>query len=141
MAYVALEQMRDNGRAAVIVGGKMFDNYWKPLNKTSDKKVLFGQWKIFLGWLYAAYNVEDLIYIGGDYIYRKQGTTYPVVLILINGRRLRFSTDNKPDYVYDPDKNKIITTYEQLFERLAPTILKHSADISALLKIEAKLAV
>ena len=141
MAYVALEQMRDNGRAAVIVGGKMFDNYWKPLNKTSDKKVLFGQWNIFLGWLYAAYNVEDLIYIGGDYIYRKQGTTYPVVLILINGRRLRFSTDNKPDYVYDPDKNKIITTYEQLFERLAPTILKHSADISALLKIEAKLAV
>ena len=138
MAYVALEQMRDDGRAAVIVGGKMFDNYWKPLSKTSDKKVLFGQWKVFLGWLYAAYNVEDLIYIGGDYIYRKQGTTYPVVLILINGRRKKFSTEYKPDYVFNPEKNRIVTTYEQLFARVAPTILKHSG--LALLATEARLA-
>lgn len=127
MAYIALEQMKDHGRAAVIVGGKMFDNYWKPL-KDTDKKVLFGQWKVFLGWLYAAYNVEDLIYIGGDYIYRKQGTTYPVVLILINGRRVPFSTEHKPDYIYDPLKNEIVTTYDQLFTRVAPTIQHHTPD-------------
>jgi len=129
MAYIALEQMKDYGRAAVIVGGKMFDNYWKPL-KNTDKKVLFGQWKVFLGWLYAAYNVEDLIYIGGDYIYRKQGTTYPVVLILINGRRVPFSTEHKPDYIYDPLKNEIVTTYDQLFTRVAPTIQHHTPDAS-----------
>ena len=140
MACAALAMMRNDGRAAVIVGGKMFDNYWKPL-KNTDKNVLFGQWKIFLGWLYAAYNVEDLIYIGGDYIYRKQGTTYPVVLILIDGRRVPFSTKNKPDYIYDPIKNKIITTYDELFDRVAPSIQRaHLRVNSSLLVSEAKLA-
>ena len=31
MAAVALDQMKGVGKAAVIVGGKLFDNYWKPV--------------------------------------------------------------------------------------------------------------
>lgn len=123
MAAVALDQMRGVGKAAVIVGGKLFDNYWKPV-KGTDKKMLFGQWKVFLGWLYGQYNVVDVIYIGGDYIYRKQGTTYPVVLILINGRHSFDKDKYKPRYIFDPVKDKIIETYEQLFERVSPHLKK-----------------
>ena len=123
MAAVALDQMKGVGKAAVIVGGKLFDNYWKPV-KGTDKKMLFGQWKVFLGWLYGQYNVVDVIYIGGDYIYRKQGTTYPVVLILINGRHIFDKNKHKPRYIFDPVKDKIIETYEQLFERVSPHLKK-----------------
>ncbi len=127
MAAVALDQMKGVGKAAVIVGGKLFDNYWKPV-KGTDKKMLFGQWKVFLGWLYGQYNVVDVIYIGGDYIYRKQGTTYPVVLILINGRHIFDKNKHKPRYIFDPVKDKIIETYEQLFERVSPHLEKQQQE-------------
>lgn len=127
MAAVALDQMNGVGKAAVIVGGKLFDNYWKPV-KGTDKKMLFGQWKVFLGWLYGQYNVVDVIYIGGDYIYRKQGTTYPVVLILINGRHIFDKNKHKPRYIFEPVKDKIIETYEQLFERVSPHLEKQQQE-------------
>jgi len=127
MAAFALDSMKGSGKAAVIVGGKLFDNYWKPV-KGTDKKMLFGQWKVFLGWLYGQYNVEDVIYIGGDYIYRKQGTTYPVVLILINGRHSFDKDKYKPRYIFDPVKDKIIETYEQLFERVSPYLKKEQQE-------------
>ena len=117
LAIMALDAMSDYGRAAIIVGGKMWDAYWKPLSERSEKQVLFGKWKIFLGYLYAQYNVEDVIYINGDNIYRKQGTTYPIVAILINGRH-KYDESIKPNYVFDPSRDTIIDTFDQLFERM-----------------------
>ncbi len=117
MAVLALDKMHDDGRASIIVGGKMWNAYWKPLSETSQKQVLFGQWKTFLGYLYAQYNVVDVIYVDGDNIYRKQGTQYPIAIILIDGRH-KYDESNKPRYVFDPDKDVIIQTYDQLFDRI-----------------------
>lgn len=117
MAVLALDKMHDDGRASIIVGGKMWNSYWKPLNETSQKQVLFGQWKTFLGYLYAQYNVVDVIYVDGDNIYRKQGTQYPIAIILIDGRH-KYDESNKPRYVFDPDKDVILTTFDQLFDRI-----------------------
>lgn len=121
MAVLALDKMQDEGKSAVIVGGKMWNAYWKPLNERSNKQVLFGQWKTFLGYLYAQYNVVDVIYIDGDHIYQKQGTTYPIVVILIDGRH-EYDESNKPRYVFDPYQDTILTTFDQLFDRLYPFI-------------------
>ncbi len=118
MAVLALDNMANHGRAAIIVGGKMWNSYWKQQSETSKKRVLFGQWKTFLGYLYATYNVEDVIYINGDNIYRKQGTTYPIVVILINRRWDEYSEEHKPNYVFDPERDTIIDTFDQLFERM-----------------------
>ncbi|MBR6250095.1 MAG: hypothetical protein IKR17_02740 [Bacteroidales bacterium] len=118
MAVLALDNMANHGRAAIIVGGKMWNSYWKQQSETSKKRVLFGQWKTFLGYLYATYNVEDVIYINGDNIYRKQGTTYPIVVILINRRWNEYSEEHKPNYVFDPERDTIIDTFDQLFERM-----------------------
>lgn len=121
MAVLALDKMHNDGKAAVIVGGKLWNAYWKPLSERSEKKVLFGQWKTFLGYLYAQYNVVDVIYIDGDHIYQKQGTTYPIVVILIDGRH-EYDESNKPRYVFDPYQDTILTTFDQLFDRLYPFI-------------------
>ena len=142
MTAVALSHLLPTGKAAVIVGGKLFDNYWKPI-KGTDKQMLFGQWKVFLGWLYGQYDVVDVIYIGGDYIYRKQGTTYPVVLILIKGRHAFNKDKYKPRYIFDPGKDKIIETYEQLFARVSPYITDTQTtqpDVHPLFQNEIKIA-
>ena len=119
MAIYALDTMLDNGRASIIVGGKMWNAYWKPLSETSQKQVLFGQFKTFLGYLYAQYNVVDVIYIDGEYIYRKQGTQYPIVVILVDGRH-EYNESNKPNYVFDKNRDKILTTFDQIFDRIFP---------------------
>lgn len=121
MAVLALDKMQDEGKSAVIVGGKLWNAYWKPLSERSEKQVLFGQYKTFLGYLYAQYNVVDVIYIDGDHIYQKQGTTYPIVVILIDGRH-EYDESNKPRYVFDPYQDTILTTFDQLFDRLYPFI-------------------
>lgn len=127
LSVLALDKMKDTGRAAIIIGGKMWNNYWKPLNERSEKKVLFGQWKTFLGYLYAQYNVVDVIYVNGDNIYRKQGTQYPIVAILIGGRH-EYNEANKPNYVFDPERDVIIDTYDQLFDRMMKHLAKEADD-------------
>jgi len=126
MATVALDYMKDDGRAAIIVGGKMFDKYWKPL-KGSAKKVLYGKWKVWIGYLYAQYNVEDVIYIDGTNIYRKQGTTYPIVVILINGRH-QYDENIRPNYVFDPTRDYIVKDFDELYERIYPHIERVHRD-------------
>lgn len=124
----ALDSMADNGRAAIIVGGKMWGDYWKPLSERSEKKVLYGKWKWFMGYLYAQYNVKDVIYVDSHGIYNKQGTTYPIVIILIDGRH-KYNEDNKPNYVFDTDRDVIINNYQQLFERIVPHIQPQPAQV------------
>lgn len=127
MAVLALDKMHNDGKAAVIVGGKLWNAYWKPLSERSEKKVLFGQWKTFLGYLYAQYNVVDVVYIDGDYIYQKQGTSYPIVIILIDGRN-DYDEANKPRYVFDPNQDTIINTFDQLFDRINPFLEAKAQD-------------
>ncbi len=128
MAIYALDTMLDNGRCAIIVGGKMWNAYWKPISSSnSDKEVLFGQFKTFLGYLYAQYNVVDVIYIDGENIYRKQGTQYPIVVILVDGRH-EYNESNKPNYVFDKNRDKILTTFDQIFDRIFPYLEKNDND-------------
>lgn len=77
MAIHALSYMQDNGKAAVIVGG----------HTTYDEKdhVQMGKNRMFLGYLYHHYNVEDVINVDGD-LYSRMGTKFDIRLILVNGR-------------------------------------------------------
>ena len=87
IAIMALDHMKDDGRAAIIIGGKMAvklkdykESYWK-------NGVLFGGFRNFITYLNRQYNIEDILYINGD-LYRKQGTTFPIVAILISAMSL-----------------------------------------------------
>ena len=111
MAINALESMKDDGRAAIIIGGKT--EYAK--NGSLNPKD-----KAFLGYLYSHYNVEDVINVDGG-LYAKQGTNYPTRIILINGRRL---DENAFPPVKDKARAEAVKDYDELYKRIEDDILR-----------------
>ena len=109
MAINALESMKDDGRAAIIIGGKT--EYAK--NGSLNPKD-----KAFLGYLYSHYNVEDVINVDGS-LYAKQGTSYPTRIILINGRRLN---ENAFPPVKDKARAETVKDYDELYKRIEDDI-------------------
>jgi hypothetical protein len=78
MAIYGLNCMKDNGRAAVIIGGVSEYGVDGIINK--------GKNRLFYAYLYHYYNIVDIINIDGSKLYAKQGTSFDVRLILIAGR-------------------------------------------------------
>ena len=111
MAINALESMKDNGRAAIIIGGKT--EYAKNGSLTPKDKAL-------LGYLYSHYKVEDVINVDGS-LYAKQGTTYPTRIILINGRRF---DENAYPPVKDKARAEAVKSYDELYTRINDDILR-----------------
>ena len=111
MAINALESMKDNGRAAIIIGGKT--EYAKNGSLTPKDKAL-------LGYLYSHYKVKDVINVDGS-LYAKQGTTYPTRIILINGRRY---DENAYPPVKDKARAEAVKSYDELYKRINDDILR-----------------
>lgn len=111
MAINALKSMKDNGRAAIIIGGKT--EYAKNGSLTPKDKAL-------LGYLYSHYKVEDVINVDGS-LYAKQGTTYPTRIILINGRRF---DENAYPPVKDKARAEAVKSYDELYKRINDDILR-----------------
>jgi hypothetical protein len=79
MALKTLETMKDNGKAAIIIGG----------HTAYDKDGLIQQGKnrsLFI-YLHRHYNVVDCIQIDGSALYSRQGTSFDTRMILIRGRK------------------------------------------------------
>lgn len=114
MAINALESMKDDGRAAIIIGGKT--EYAK--NGSLNPKD-----KAFLGYLYSHYNVEDVINVDGG-LYAKQGTRYPTRIILINGRR-NYDPEHKVFPPVEKDaRAETVKDYDELYKRIEDDILR-----------------
>lgn len=106
IAFKALGNMKDDGRAVLIVGGvigdtdeKRRDNY-----RSAAKRNFYYN-------LYNKYNVVDHFSLAGD-LYKKQGAGYPVDVIVIAGKG--------GDSIDLPAANlpKVYSSYEQLKEKL-----------------------
>ncbi len=107
MALNALRCMKDDGKAAIIIGGH---TSWDKHGRVSA-----GQNRIFLNYLYHFYNVEDIIPINGKKLYSRQGTSFNTRLILIDGAKF------KPEGAA-PLKNKLhstmVNSHEELWDRV-----------------------
>jgi hypothetical protein len=80
IVFKALEAMKDDGRAVLIVGGVL------PTSEDGRKDAYRGAAKrSFYYNLYNQYNVVDHFTVAGD-LYKKQGASYPVDVIVIEGR-------------------------------------------------------
>ena len=102
----ALSSMRDNGKAAIIIGGNM--EYASNGGLKSMKP--------FFTYLYDHYNIKGVIDMDGK-LYAKQGTTYPTRMILIDGRRSE--EERAQSAVYPPTEDKALRkaeSFEDLFE-------------------------
>lgn len=111
MAINALESMKGDGRAAIIIGGN---------TEYAKNGSLKPKDKAFLGYLYSHYNVEDVINVDGS-LYAKQGTSYPTRIILINGRRLN---ENAFPPVKDKARAETVKDYNELYKRIEDDILR-----------------
>lgn len=111
MALRALETMKDDGKAAIIIG-----NHTKYDEKGRVQK---GANRIFLNYLYSHYQVMDIIPINGSKLYSRQGTGFNTRLILISGRK------PKPEGaapVYDIYRDTIVSRFDTLFDRIQEAI-------------------
>ena len=107
IALNALESMKDDGRAAIIVGGNM---------EYQPNGAIKGADRAFYTYLYDHYNVKGVVDMDGG-LYRKQGTTYPTRMILIEGRRS--DEERAQETVYPPVREKAIPkaqSFEELYD-------------------------
>lgn len=102
----ALASMKDDGRAAIIIGGNM--EY--AINGAIKSM------KPFFTYLYDHYNVKGVIDMSGG-LYAKQGTMFPTRMILIDGRRS--NEERVQTAVYPPVESKAIRkaeSFDDLYE-------------------------
>jgi hypothetical protein len=118
IAYTALGRMPVNGRAVLIVGGVLGDS--------ADKRqegYRSAQKRNFYFNLYKDYNVVDHFTVAGD-MYKKQGASYPVDVIVIDGKG---QSERK---LPAADLPKVISSYEQLKEKLNEPSLVSKGNVS-----------
>jgi hypothetical protein len=106
IAYKSLTRMPANGRAVLIVGGVQSNTEEGRREGYRQKSK-----REFYHNLYSEYNVVDHFTIAGN-MYSKQGASYPVDVIVINGKKRSqrpYPAAQLPE---------IISSYEQLKEKL-----------------------
>ncbi len=121
MAMRALDTMQDNGRAAIIVGGH---TQWD-----ENDRIQAGKNRIFFNYLYSHYNVDEVLQIDGHKLYSRQGTAFDVRMILIDGRK-QIAEGNAP---LKTDKDIVITTFEQLWQRVSVHLPASSENEKAMI--------
>jgi predicted RNA methylase len=107
MALQALDTLKDNGRAAIIIGGHTkWDEYGR---------IQAGKNRIFFNYLYHHYYVCDVLQIDGSKLYSRQGTSFDTRLILIDGRK---KTPIGAAPVFKANYNYEIKTFDDLYHRV-----------------------
>ena len=107
MAINALESMKDNGRAAIVIGGN---------TSYRDNGAMQSKDMRLFAYLYSHYNVVDVINLNGD-MYKRNGTKYDVRIILINGRKkVPFKLIAPP--VKSKARAEQVNSFEELYNRI-----------------------
>ena len=112
MALIALDTMQEYGRAAIIIGGH---TKWD-----EEGRIQKGKNRIFFNYLYSHYGVMDVIQINGSKLYSRQGTSFNVRLILIEGRK------KNPEGVA-PLKTKEASTVINSFDELYARVMQNAS--------------
>lgn len=113
MIFNALKQLKPTGKAAFIIGGhSTYD---------ADGRLQRGKNSYFLHNLYNHYNVEDVINLDGHKLYSRQGTSFDVRMILINGIK-------KVPAGFAPLFNKANTMVINSFDGLYKKVMSHLSD-------------
>ena len=103
----ALATMKDTGRAALIIGG----------HTEYNAKGMIASFRPFFNWLYHHYQVLDMINIDSRKLYAKQGTAFPLRLILIAGRKeVAFGTAPRIHEALEIETE--VSIFDALFERV-----------------------
>lgn len=125
MVINALNSMKDDGRASIVIGGH---------NEYESNGALKKD-KAFLNYLYNYYNVSDIVNVAGD-LYSKQGTSFPTRMIFINGRRTDTSIRRFAPLGTETN-SAVVKTFDELYNRVksiqnetisSPTVSDNNID-------------
>ncbi len=105
MVAHALACMQDAGRAALLIGG----------HTEVNSNGLIASHRQFFNWLYRYYRVVALLNIDSAKLYHKQGTDFPLRLILIAGRKTE-PYGAAPTLKTQPDIARVVDSFEELFD-------------------------
>ncbi|MBE9010407.1 class I SAM-dependent methyltransferase [Pseudanabaenaceae cyanobacterium LEGE 13415] len=119
IALNALKAMKDDGKAVLILGGKLGTDNEKRSDRYNTRES-----RAFYYTLYNAYNVTEHISIWGG-LYRKQGAGFPIDLIVISGRGQ--STRSLPA-AHVPN---IYRSFTELKELLYAAVLQQSQNLES----------
>lgn len=111
MSINALDSMKDNGRAAIVIGANT--SYRENGAMQSKDMKLFS-------YLYSHYNVVDVINLDGE-MYKRNGTKYDVRIILINGRKTGSFKRIAPP-VKSKARAEQVKTFDELYKRIQDDI-------------------
>ncbi|MFN0013757.1 MAG: hypothetical protein ACKVU2_04340 [Saprospiraceae bacterium] len=105
MVAHALACMRDTGRAAIIIGGHTEINAGGQIAGHRQ----------FFNWLYRHYRVAAMLNIDAAKLYHKQGTDFPLRMILVAGRKAE-PFGAAPTIKEYPQLIQVTDSFEALFE-------------------------
>ena len=127
MAIRALDCMKDSGRAGIIIGSH---TAWDEHGRITQ-----GKNRIFFNYLHKHYHVLDTILIDGHALYSRQGTSFNVRLILIDGRK------EVPEGVapLKSDKDVVVNSFDELYNRVMRFVDEHAQKESSPMKLKLKL--
>ncbi|HQB82313.1 MAG TPA: hypothetical protein PLR50_02355, partial [Candidatus Rifleibacterium sp.] len=106
IAAKALQAMKDDGKAVLILGAE--------LDRTDKaKSEITGQNARFMDYLYNQYNITGHFELAGD-LYKKQGAAWPVIVITIEGRK-----SFPRNYVKSPKSVERAVTWDEVKTAIA----------------------
>ena len=116
----ALKKLKPDGKAGFIIGG----HYGKDLK--GNKREPTQSERAFLNFLYRNYKVRNHVNVSGD-LYKQQGTTYPIQIIVVDGKRDKEISITAPD----PDQIPTVNSYEELRQILSEPqeLIKEERDV------------
>jgi hypothetical protein len=114
IVFNSLKNLKENGRATLIVGGVMGEkeDARREGYRSKAKRAFYYK-------LYKEYNVVDHFTVAGD-MYKKQGAAYPVDVIVISGKVGPYGSESTRK-LPAAQLPKVISSYEQLKEKLNET--------------------
>ncbi len=124
MAGLALQTMKDDGKAAIIIMGHVY----------YGEDGLFAKYRPFFNWLYRHYLVDDIINMNSYRLYNKQGAVTKTMLILIGGRKYKPS-GVAPNKSEQPHLENMVETFEDLWEEVKLHIKPNIDSLIKQLKI------
>jgi hypothetical protein len=118
IALNALKAMKDDGRAVLILGGKLGDERSRSNSYNSQQS------RAFYYTLYNSYNVTKHFSIAGD-LYSRQGAGFPIDIILIEGQgksKLALPAASVP---------QIYQSFDELKELLSNAVHEYNQSLDA----------
>lgn len=123
IAWKALDVMKDDGRAVLIIGSE------RGTEKERKQKYNVPRVRKFFFNLYRQYKIESHITVDGS-LYKRQGAAFPVDIIVVAGRKLTPHLSPTLERALPAaDIPKIYESYEAL-ESFLPTSISHGHNYS-----------